>query len=139
MTKNIAQVQAELIEDFSFLEDWMDRYRQIIDLGSKLPALADEEMRDEFLLKGCQSKVWFIPSWREGRLILKANSDLTIVAGLIALMRALYHERTAREILDNPPDVIAQIGLSEHLSPTRQNGLAALVSAIQSSAERNLA
>jgi len=139
MTKSIAQVQEDLIEDFSFLDDWMDRYRQIIDLGSKLPALADDEMRDEFLLKGCQSKVWFIPSWQEGRLMLKANSDSTIVAGLIALMRALYHERTAREILDNPPDVIGQIGLSEHLSPTRQNGLAALVAAIQGSAERNLA
>ena len=139
MTKTIAQIQQELIDDFSLFDDWMDRYRQLIDLGGKLPALSEEEMRDEFLLRGCQSRVWFIPSWQDGRLMLRANSDSTIVAGLIAVMRALYHSRTAQEILDNPPDVIHQIGLSEHLSPTRQNGLASLVAAIRSSAERNLA
>ena len=136
---SISDVQGELIEDFSFFEDWMDKYRHIIEMGQGLPHLEADEMRDEFLLKGCQSKVWFVPSWQGGLLNLRANSDSSIVAGLIAIMHRLYHGRGAQEILDNPPDVIGHIGLSEHLSPTRQNGLAALVGAIQSSAQRQLA
>lgn len=137
---SIAEIQDDLIEDFSFFDDWMDRYRYIIQMGEALPALQADEMVDDNLLQGCQSQVWLLPTGdAAGRLQLKGTSDAAIVRGLVALMLKVYHDQPPQDVLDNPPAFIAKIGLDEHLSPTRKNGLASMVTAIQDSARSLLA
>lgn len=137
---SITEIQEELIEDFSFFDDWMDRYRYIIQMGDALPALSEAEMADENLLKGCQSQVWLLKSGDgAGRLQLKGTSDAAIVRGLVALMLKVYDDQPAQDVLDNPPNFITEIGLDDHLSPTRKNGLASMVTAIQDSARALLA
>ena len=132
---SISAIQAELVEDFSFFDDWMDRYRYIIQMGEALPVLGDTEMVDSNLLKGCQSQVWLLRSQDQtGNVHLRGTSDAAIVRGLVALMLKVYDDQPAQDILDNPPEFISQIGLDEHLSPTRKNGLASMVSAIQDAA-----
>ena len=132
---SISAIQAELAEDFSFFDDWMDRYRYIIQMGEALPVLSDTEMVDSNLLKGCQSQVWLLRSQDQtGNVHLRGTSDAAIVRGLVALMLKVYDDQPAQDILDNPPEFISQIGLDEHLSPTRKNGLASMVSAIQDAA-----
>ncbi|MGB1146572.1 MAG: SufE family protein [Alphaproteobacteria bacterium] len=137
---SITEIQEELIEDFSFFDDWMDRYRYIIQMGDALAALDEAEMVDENLLKGCQSQVWLLKSGDgAGRLQLKGTSDAAIVRGLVALMLKVYDDQPAQDVLDNPPNFITEIGLDDHLSPTRKNGLASMVTAIQDSARALLA
>ena len=137
---SITEIQEELIEDFSFFDDWMDRYRYIIQMGNALAALDEAEMVDENLLKGCQSQVWLLKSGDgAGRLQLKGTSDAAIVRGLVALMLKVYDDQPAQDVLDNPPNFITEIGLDDHLSPTRKNGLASMVTAIQDSARALLA
>lgn len=125
--ESIAEVQEELIEEFQFLDDWMDRYKHIIDLGQQLPAFPEEWMTDEFKVRGCQSQVWLVPEYKDGRLVFHAISDAAIVSGLIAILLRLYSDRTPQEILDTPPSFIEGIGLDEHLSPSRSNGLHSMV------------
>lgn len=132
------QVQQGIIEDFAFLDDWMDRYQHLIDLGRKLPPLAPEDMRDEHLLAGCQSQVWLIADGDAEQLDFRANSDAAIVSGLIALLMMVYSGRSAREILDTEPVFVEKIGLSQHLSPTRANGLDAMLRAIRNHARASL-
>jgi cysteine desulfuration protein SufE len=127
---SIDQTQEEIIEEFSLFEDWMDRYQYLIDLGKKLPPLKSEEMTDDRLLDGCQSSVWLIAEGDTDRLVFRANSDAAIVSGLIALLLRVYSGRSAREILASQPDFVDRIGLSQHLSPTRANGLNAMLRAI---------
>ena len=137
---SITEIQEELIEDFSFFDDWMDRYRYIIQMGDALAALDEAEMVDENLLKGCQSQVWLLKSGDgAGRLQLKGTSDAAIVRGLVALMLKVYDDQPAQDVLDNPPNFITEIGLDDHLSPTRKNGLASMVTAIQDSARALIA
>ena len=137
---SITEIQEELIEDFSFFDDWMNRYRYIIQMGDALAALDEAEMVDENLLKGCQSQVWLLKSGDgAGRLQLKGTSDAAIVRGLVALMLKVYDDQPAQDVLDNPPNFITEIGLDDHLSPTRKNGLASMVTAIQDSARALLA
>ncbi len=124
---SIEEVQNELVEDFQFLDDWMDRYRHIIDLGKQLPPFPEEWMNDVYKVKGCQSQVWLKPEAVDGRLIFHAASDAAIVSGLIAILLKLYSDRTPEEILATPPSFIKQIGLDEHLSPSRSNGLHSMV------------
>ena len=128
---SIAEEQDDLIQEFAFFDDWMDRYQYLIDLGRRLPAMPDEYLRPEFKLKGCQSQVWFVGERRGDRLVFRAISDAAIVSGLIAILLRIYSNRTAREILDTDPDFITEIGLETHLSPTRKNGLGAMVAAIK--------
>lgn len=128
---SIAEEQEDLIAEFSFFDDWMDRYQYLIDLGRKLPDMPEEFIRDEFKLKGCQSQVWFVGEAVGDRLIFRAISDAAIVSGLVAVLLRIYSNRTPREILDTEPDFIAEIGLETHLSPTRKNGLGAMVTAIR--------
>jgi cysteine desulfuration protein SufE len=128
---SIAEEQEDLIAEFSFFDDWMDRYQYLIDLGRKLPEMPAEYVRDEFKLKGCQSQVWFVGEAAGDRLIFRAISDAAIVSGLVAVLLRIYSNRTPREILDTEPDFIAEIGLETHLSPTRKNGLGAMVKAIK--------
>lgn len=132
---SIENTQNEIIEEFSLFDDWMDRYQYLIDLGRKLPELAPDEMTDDRLLDGCQSQVWLITEGDANELVFRANSDAAIVSGLIALLLRVYSGRSAREILDSEPEFVEAIGLSDHLSPTRANGLNAMLNAIRRQAE----
>jgi cysteine desulfuration protein SufE len=133
---SIEQAQREIVDEFSLFDDWMDRYQYLIDLGKKLPELPDEEKTDDRLLDGCQSQVWLIAQGDAGRLEFRANSDAAIVSGLIALILRVYSGRSAQEILESEPEFVREIGLSEHLSPTRANGLNAMLAEIRRQAER---
>lgn len=136
---SIDDVQNEIIDEFSLFDDWLDRYQYIIDLGRKLEPLAADEMTDDALLEGCQSSVWLHVSGDADRLEFRANSDAAIVSGLIQLLMRVYSGRSAREILDAEPRFVDELGLSEHLSPTRANGLNAMLDAIRGHARAALA
>ncbi len=132
---SIEQTQQEIVDEFSLFDDWMDRYQYLIDLGRKLPELPEEEKTEDRLLDGCQSQVWLIPEGDADQMKFRANSDAAIVSGLIALLLRVYSGRSAREILASEPAFVREIGLSEHLSPTRANGLNAMLAEIRRQAE----
>ncbi|MDT8449968.1 MAG: SufE family protein [Wenzhouxiangellaceae bacterium] len=134
----IDQAQDEIIEEFGLFDDWLDKYQYIIDLGRKLEPLAPEEMRDEALLEGCQSQVWLHVRGDAERLEFRANSDAAIVSGLIYLLLRVYSGHSADEILSSQPRFVHELGLSEHLSPTRANGLNAMLQAIRGHAHEAL-
>ena len=131
-----AQAQAAIAEEFGFFGDWSERYQYLIDLGRKLPPFPDEWKTDEHRLHGCQSMVWIVPAGDAAKLDFAAVSDSAIVSGLIYLALRVYSGRGAAEILSTEPDYIARIGLAKHLSPTRSNGLAALLAFIRETAQR---
>jgi cysteine desulfuration protein SufE len=131
-----AQAQQAIKEEFGFFGDWSERYQYLIDLGRKLPAFPDEWKTEEHRLRGCQSMVWIVPSGDARRLDFAAISDSAIVSGLVYLALRVYSGRSAQDILDTPADYIAEIGLAKHLSPTRSNGLAALLAFIRDTAQR---
>ena len=135
---DIQDAQQEIIEEFEFFDDWTGRYQYLIDVGRKLPPLADAEMCDANKVDGCQSQVWIVVSGDADRLDLRAASDSAIVSGLVALLLRVYSGRSAREILDTDPSFINTIGLGKHLSPTRSNGLASMVKTIKAHAQRAL-
>jgi cysteine desulfuration protein SufE len=128
-------VQDEIISSFSLFPEWLDRYQYLIDLGRKLPPLAEQEKTDDRLLAGCQSQVWLYLEGDAGEVVIRANSDAAIVSGLIALLISVYSGCSARQIADTEPYFIAEIGLSDHLSPTRANGLHAMLNAIKGHAQ----
>lgn len=130
----IADAERELVEEFALFDNWMDRYQYIIDLGRQLPAFPEAEKLEERKIRGCQSQVWLLTSRRGDRLDFQAISDSAIVSGLIAILMRIYSGRPAREILASPPAFIAAIGLDQHLSPTRSNGLHAMLRAIHKAA-----
>lgn len=134
----IGEEQEELIDEFAFFDDWMQRYEYLIDLGRKLPQLDEAFKRDEFKLKGCQSQVWLVGEKKGERLVFHAISDAAIVSGIIALLLRVYSNRTPQEIVDTDPDFIPAIGLDAHLSPTRKNGLGAMLTAIKERARAEL-
>ena len=127
----ILDAQAEIVDVFSLFDDWTDRYQYIIDLGRKLPDLKPEQKTEANRIKGCQSQVWIIPEYKGGRLGFDAVSDSAIVSGLIALILQVYSGRRPAEIIATPPEFIKRIQLEEHLSPTRSNGLNAMVTQIR--------
>ena len=127
---SIAQTQAELVEEFDLFDDWDDRYEYLISLGRKLPDFPEEWKTDANLHYGCQSQVWLVHRWEDGKLHLSATSDALIVSGLIACLLRVYDGRTADEILAAPPDFIAEIGFDRHLSGNRGTGLQTMVEAI---------
>lgn len=120
-----------LIDDFALLGEWTERYQYIIDNGRTLPPLPEGAQTDAHKLHGCQSQVWLVAFMQEGRLHIRATSDAAIVSGLIALLLRVYDGRSPAEIIATPASFLAQLGLDAHLSPTRRNGLAAMVTAIQ--------
>ena len=126
-----ADAQRAIAEEFAFFSDWSERYQYLIDLGRKLPAFPDAWKTEEHRLHGCQSMVWIVPSGDASRLEFAAASDSAIVSGLVFLALRVYSGRSAPEILATEPDYIAAIGLGKHLSPTRSNGLAALLAFIR--------
>lgn len=123
----INEIQDELIEDFAFYGDWMEKYEYIIQLGKEVPLIDEKYKTDQFIIKGCQSKVWLYPEVIDGKVFFKADSDAVITKGLVSLMVKVLSGHTAKEIVDADLYFIDQIGLKEHLSPTRANGLLSMV------------
>ena len=130
--------QTAIAEEFAFFGDWSERYQYLIDLGRKLPDFPEAWKTEEHRLHGCQSMVWIVPSGDASRLDFAAISDSAIVSGLVFLALRVYSGRTAAEIAATEPDYIAAIGLAKHLSPTRSNGLAALLAFIRNTAQQAL-
>ena len=126
-----AEAQRAIAEEFAFFGDWSERYQYLIDLGRKLPAFPDAWKTEEHRLLGCQSMVWIVPAGDASRLDFAAASDSAIVSGLVYLALRVYSGRPAAEILATEPDYVAAIGLGKHLSPTRSNGLDALLAFIR--------
>jgi cysteine desulfuration protein SufE len=131
MEPTAALAQAAIAEEFSFFGDWSERYQYLIDLGRKLPPFPEEWKTEEHRLRGCQSMVWIVASGGAARMEFSAISDSAIVSGLVFLALRVYSGRSAAEILATEPDYVAAIGLAKHLSPTRSNGLAALLAFIR--------
>lgn len=132
------EAQDAIRDEFAFFGDWAERYQYLIDLGRKLPPFPDDCRTEEHRLHGCQSMVWIVPSGDARRLDFRAVSDSAIVSGLIFLALRVYSGRSAEEIVAAEPRYIADIGLAQHLSPTRSNGLAALLAFIRREAEAAL-
>lgn len=124
---NLNQAQQEIVDEFSVFEDWLDRYNYLIELGNDLPAIDPQYRTNEYLINGCQSKVWLHADLVDGKLDFKADSDAIIVKGIVALLVKVLSGRTPSEILDHELFFIDDIGLRQNLSPTRSNGLLAMV------------
>jgi cysteine desulfuration protein SufE len=132
------EAEEAIAEEFSFFGDWSERYQYLIDLGRKLPPFPEEWKTEANRLLGCQSKVWIVAEGDASRLDFQATSDSSIVSGLVYLALRVYSGRSAAEILATPADYIGEIGLAKHLSPTRSNGLAALLCFIRDRAQAAL-
>lgn len=123
----INEIQEEIINEFAVFEDWMEKYSYLIELGNSLPAIADEYKKPENLIQGCQSKVWLNAELRNGNVVYSADSDAIITKGIIALLVNVLTEKTPDEIINADLYFIERIGLRENLSPTRSNGLLAMI------------
>lgn len=123
----INETQNEVIEEFSAFDDWMDKYALLIDLGNSLPPLEDKYKTESNLIEGCQSRVWFQADYADGKIIFRGESDAVIVKGIVSLLINMLSNHTPQEILDADLYFIDKVGLREHLSPTRSNGLVAMV------------
>ena len=128
---NIKEKQEEIIDEFSMFDDWMQRYEYIIDLGKNLPLIKEEFKIDDNLIKGCQSKVWLKGEKNDDKIVFTADSDAILTKGIIAILIRVFSNQTAAEILDADMDFIDEIGLKEHLSPTRANGLVSMIKNIK--------
>lgn len=124
---SIKELQEELIGEFSFFDDWMEKYEHIIQLGKSLPLIDPALKTEERLIKGCQSKVWLNAELQEGKVIFTADSDAIITKGIVAILIRVFSEQTPNAIVEANTDFIDEIGLKEHLSPTRANGLVSMV------------
>ena len=127
----IDEIQQDIIDEFSDMEDWMDRYAYIIDLGNALPPIDVKYRTPENIIEGCQSRVWIQCDYQDGKLLFTADSDALIVKGIIALLLQVLSGHTPKEILQCDLYFIDRIGLREHLSPTRSNGLLAMIKRIK--------
>ncbi len=136
---------SEILETFDFLDDWEDRYKYLIDLGKELPPFPDDARNDVNKVRGCVSQVWLVTTITSGEagspvLTFKGDSDALIVRGLVAIAMAIYNGKTAREVLDTDIEMLfAKLGLKEHLTPQRSNGLKSMVGRIRHDAESALA
>ena len=124
---SIEEKQQHIVEEFSMFEDWMDKYEYIISIGKELPSIEDNQKVEDNLVKGCQSQVWLISNFEDGQLNFKADSDAMITKGLIGLLVRVLSGHSPKEIMNTELHFIDEIGLKEHLSPNRANGLAAMV------------
>ncbi|PSL28905.1 SufE family protein [Chitinophaga ginsengisoli] len=127
----IKEKQDELISDFSFMENWMDKYEHIIQLGKELPLIDEKYKTPDHLIKGCQSQVWLHTDMQDGKLIFTADSDAVITKGLVSLMITVFSGHTPKEIAESEIYFIDAIGLSSHLSPTRSNGLLSMLKQVK--------
>lgn len=124
---SVKEISDELIEDFDLFEDWADKYEYIISLGKELPAMESSLKTEDYIVKGCQSQVWLAGRQEDGKVYFSADSDAIITKGIIALLVKVFNGQEAKDILNNDLTFIDQIGLKEHLSPNRSNGLVAMV------------
>lgn len=123
----INEIQDSIIEEFSDFEDWLDRYQLLIDLGNEQEPLPEEYKTDNNLIEGCQSRVWLQADFVDGKVLFRAESDALIVKGIVSLLIKVYSGHTPDEIFESEPYFVEAIGLKEHLSPTRSNGLVAMI------------
>ena len=128
---SINETQDTIIEEFSDFEDWMDKYQLLIDTGNSLEPLDEQFKQTQYLIEGCQSRVWLHADYIDGKVIFKAESDAVIVKGIVMLLIQVMSDRTPQEILDTDLYFIDKIGLKDHLSPTRANGLVSMVRQIR--------
>ncbi|MEO8933639.1 MAG: SufE family protein [Xanthomarina sp.] len=124
---NIQDIQNEIIEEFAMFDDWEERYQYMIDLGKELPLIDPQYKTDDNLIKGCQSRVWVHANLEDNKIIFTADSDAIITKGVIAILIRVFSNQEPKEILDANTDFIDEIGLKEHLSPTRANGLVSMI------------
>ncbi|MDA0316788.1 MAG: SufE family protein [Bacteroidetes bacterium] len=127
----IETIQNELIEEFSMFDDWMERYEYMIELGKSLPLIDTKYKTDENIIKGCQSKVWLHSEFKNDKVIFSADSDAIITKGIVAILVRVFSNQSPQEILSANTDFIDAIGLKEHLSPTRANGLVSMIKQIK--------
>jgi len=128
----------ELLENFEFLDTWEDKYRYLIELGEKLPPLEDKYKTDAYKVQGCTSQVWLVPDFKEGKFLFRGDSDAMIVKGLVAVVLMIFSNKSAQEISAiEVENIFAKLGLKEHLSPSRRNGLSSLVEKIKTYAGKN--
>lgn len=132
------QAQQDIADEFAFFGDWTERYQYLIDLGKQLPPFSDAWKTEDYRVHGCQSMVWLVPSGDVSKMHFDATSDSAIVSGLIALVLRVYSDRPAAEIVATEPAFIQEIGLAKHLSPTRSNGLAAMLARLKAYAAAEL-
>ena len=125
------EIEQELISEFEMFDDWMDKYNYIIELGKDLPMIDPQFKTEEYLISGCQSQVWLHPEMRDGLLFFTADSDAIITKGIVNLLIRVLSGHSPKEILDNDLSYIDAIGLKNHLSPTRSNGLASMIKQIK--------
>ena len=135
--KTLQEAQAEVVEDFSMYDEWLDKYEYLIDLGRRLEPFPEALKTDDRLIKGCQSRVWLDTTVEEGRLVFRADSDAIITKGIISLLIGVYSGRTAREIAEDDFSFVDRLGLRENLSPTRANGLASMIDTIRKTAQNH--
>lgn len=124
---SINQIQDQIIEDFAYFDDWMEKYDHLIQIGKDLPLIEEQYKKDENLIKGCQSQVWLHAELKDGKLMFTADSDAIITKGLISLMVSVLSGHSPKEIADSEIYFIKEIGLTSHLSPTRSNGLLSML------------
>ncbi len=127
----IIEVQNQLVKEFEELDSWEDKYSKIIKFGRELPAMTDEHKTEKNKIEGCQSQVWMHAKFDDGKMFIEADSDAMIVKGLIALLVKVYSGHEPNEIVNSPPEFLQKIGIDNHLSPTRKNGLGAMLKQIQ--------
>ncbi|MDC0629175.1 MAG: SufE family protein [Flavobacteriaceae bacterium] len=128
---NIETIQADLIDEFSIFDDWMERYEYMIELGKSLPMIASEFKTDDNIIKGCQSKVWLHAELENDTVVFTADSDAIITKGIVAILIRVFSNQSPETILKTNTDFIDEIGLKEHLSPTRANGLVSMIKKIK--------
>ena len=127
----IKEIQEEIIDEFSMFDDWMQRYEYIIELGKSLPLIKEEYKTDENLIKGCQSKVWLQGEQKDDKIVFTADSDAILTKGIIAILIRAFSNQKAEDIINADTDFIDEIGLKEHLSATRANGLVSMIKQIK--------
>lgn len=127
----INEIQDQIIEEFSIFEDWMDKYNYLIELGRECPIIEEKDKKDNNLIKGCQSRVWVSAEIIDGKMVIKADSDAVITKGIVTLLLRVFNNQTPKDVYNSELYFIDKIGLSTHLSPTRSNGLLAMVKQIK--------
>lgn len=128
---NIKDIQNEIVDEFSMFDDWMERYEYIIELGKGLPIIEDQYKTEDNIIKGCQSKVWVHAEEKDGKVIFSADSDAILTKGIIAILIRAFSNQTPAAILEANTDFVDEIGLKEHLSATRANGLVSMIKKIK--------
>lgn len=123
----IEDIQNEIIDEFSMFEDWEERYQYMIDLGKTLPLIEEKYKTEDNIIKGCQSKVWVHAEMKDDKIVFTADSDAIITKGIIAILIRVFSNQHPKDIIDANTDFIDEIGLKEHLSPTRANGLVSMI------------